>query len=1215
MPQQAQAVQDDPGEETAQAAPPRKRRRSSGGGGGQGGSVTVLGRSVDGDPGLRYVIDGPRPGLFTLSQDPTQPPKRLLSWAPEVTEHLIRLDEDGRCVERRYVIRVGDVHQTITADDLVTGRVWRELIPGAKGTGRSRVRDALENVVTEQAVDLPSTWMLKRTGWYDLPNGRWVYVRAHGLDRPGAQVRTTGMPEAMVRASRPLDKPANRPALKRLVTAVASHGWGPGLGLATGVRALGWSLVPVYGSLIPVGEPNSGKSMSFWAAGCVTLPAGWPPLVDASFSDTITGMEKKIGAGADRVIGIEDMPLTALSDNAEVREAIQKADRITRAAFNGTVIRDRADRRGDLVPDAVRVRGILILTAQQLPTGVQASMLRRVVLAEFAKGDNDYKWYARNGAALEPAFRTVGDQVIAHMESLGKEKATKWVEECDKAATDRFMPVAQAAIGAGPDGMDGVLKAACQMLAGLQMMADACGLDVGPIWEAVMPKFAGSLATQARTMADRQTADTGLDEALGVVLRKSFQERRAHVRCPSKGAPSAMVPGQTPQAQGLREDTYNGQTTGVGGEGASVYYLEDLGALGISATDLHTLVTAARDPRLMGYQVRSLPSHLLKHGAVLHSTQRGQTATTKVRIGSTKKLMPLVLIPADTVFTLPEDDEDVPPPGPLRSVGPAGSGPAGPGPEPEPEQGAFDVDDEDQEEERDQEAPAAPVTQPVAAALVPAPRPEQTEPVPGADGGGVVVVTGGQIVHAATMARMPLPEAALTDMGQLLAEVGKVEPHGHLTLVIGEDAHRGYRLGADAPGLASTHWSPGFKGAVDAGWHRPYHAGDRPYVGTSALLAHPDRQGLVRVMPVRWIAPDMFPRHRTRAMIEAGQADQSDAVTLAYRLARFAEVTGYAFEGTHAGTGIKMMRSMVEATARHRPRWQGSVASWPTALDDSDWSRPLTKEEAAGTHVHMYDGVKAYLPAYRQAIVAADDLRKVDQPVYDKAMAGLWRITVPYWPHPALPAPVPNASPGSAAVVTTAIIQSYVDLGITPEISQAWIAQAVQFEGLRTFSDSIRDQLTELEASGDEDDHTVASALKEIYHSVHGKLRNADQGVMRRPDWGHAIRDAAWASILRKAYIAAGLIPARGERAATPRYPVRVKTDELAYPAAGDDPSVGVPFGLRLVQPEGSNLGRFHAESVPMGEFLKEQADKQRRAEAITKRLAARKTAPRKGEK
>ncbi|KPC74258.1 hypothetical protein ADL27_50635, partial [Streptomyces sp. NRRL F-6602] len=100
------------------------------------------------------------------------------------------------------------------------------------------------------------------------------------------------------------------------------------------------------------------------------------------------------------------------------------------------------------------------------------------------------------------------------------------------------------------------------------------------------------------------------------------------------------------------------------------------------------------------------------------------------------------------------------------------------------------------------------------------------------------------------------------------------------------------------------------------------------------------------------------------------------------------------------------------------------------------------------------------------------------------------------------------------------------------------------------------------------------------------------------------------------AYIAAGLTPVRGQRAPEDerRYPVRVKTDELAYPGQGPDPEATIPFNLRLAQPKGSNLGRFHAEAVPMDDYRQEQDAKRRQAEAISQRLAARKAA-RKGEK
>ncbi|MCZ4088495.1 hypothetical protein, partial [Streptomyces antarcticus] len=221
MPQSAHAVEQESDVQEGPAKVPdqAKNRRTSGGAGGGQGSVSFFGRSVDGDPSLRYVLNGRRPGLFTVA-GPDKPPTRFLSWAPKVTRHLVRLDDDGRCVERRYEIQVDGVDATITSDDLTTGRVWRELIPGAKGTGRSKVRDALENVVMEQAVDLPSTWMLKRTGWFDLPDGRWVYVRANDDVVDG--VRTVDLKPELVKASLPLPKAATLPAQKKVVKELAT---------------------------------------------------------------------------------------------------------------------------------------------------------------------------------------------------------------------------------------------------------------------------------------------------------------------------------------------------------------------------------------------------------------------------------------------------------------------------------------------------------------------------------------------------------------------------------------------------------------------------------------------------------------------------------------------------------------------------------------------------------------------------------------------------------------------------------------------------------------------------------------------------------------------------------------------------------------------------------------------------------------------------------
>ncbi|MCY0932356.1 hypothetical protein OTB20_40660 [Streptomyces sp. H27-H1] len=1216
MPQSAHAVEQENAVPEGPAKVPEqaKSRRKSGGAGGGGTNLAFFGRSVDGDPSLRYILTGPRPGLFTIGrvgEDPT----RFLSWAPKVTRHLIRLDDDGRCVERRYEIQVDGVDATITSDDLTTGRVWRELIPGAKGTGRSKVRDALENVVMEQAVNLPSTWMLKRTGWFDLPDGRWVYVRASDDVVDG--VRTVDLKPELVKASQPLPKPASLPAQRKVVKELASHGWGPAFGLAVGIRALAWSIAPVRGSLIPHGRNNTGKTLTFWVASCVTLTNGWPPYVDTSFSDTITGIEKKIRGAQDRVIAIEDMPLTSNSEPGAVKDAVEKSDRMTRAQFNNTPIRDRAERHSDKIAESPYVRGILVLTAQQIPTAVQASMLRRVVCAEFHQGDNDWRWYEQNGAGMEAPIRTIGDRVIKHMAALGKEKAGAWVKDCDQRAKDMFLPVARAAIGDdAPDGMDGVLKAAYQMMAGLFMVKDACGLDVQPLWHAIVPKFTASLKAQSDMIEDRQTADTGIPQALGSVLRRSLQERRAHIRCPKDAAPKSLVPGQTPQAQGLREDNFDGTSKGFGGEGASLYYMEDGELLGITASDLHTLVMQTKDVRLTGFQVKSLPGFLLKEGAILRSTQTGQVATTKVRIGANKKAMPLVLIPAGTVFTLPEDDDDT-------------HGDDGDQDQPE-NGGPSEGPEEDHVQEElpaqltaSQDDNSTPVDQEIKAVDHTASQPSHAEPhrltvvpsqatapvavAPAAGSGGVVLaVTGGQLVNAADASAVALTEESASSLAALVAQATALVPSGRLTLLIGQDAHKGFKLGPEAPSmLDKTPWAAPFQTLVDAGWHKPMSKEkERMYVGQSCLMQHPGRADWVRITPVQWLSADSFPKVRTRAMQKAKEYDTSDVLTLAYRLALFAQVTGHDFEGKAAGTGIAMLRARIEETARQHPKWQGSYESWPQALDDSSWTRSETETEAAQPWRSLYDANKAYLPAYRQATVARDDLKKVDHPMFDKAMAGLWTIVVPHWPHPQVPAPVPNHRPGQIVTVTTDIVQAYVDLGITPDIESAHIAPAVAFDGFRVFSDQIRDQISNLSASADSDDQAVGLVLKEVYHTVHGKLRNADQGVIRRPDWGHAVRDAAWTNTLRKVYKAAGITQA----VADPRFPIRVVTDEVAYASDHQDPEADVPFGLRIDN-TGAKLGHFKSKAKSAQDFGQEQDEAKKKAALLRERMEARKAA------
>lgn len=101
-----------------------------------------------------------------------------------------------------------------------------------------------------------------------------------------------------------------------------------------------------------------------------------------------------------------------------------------------------------------------------------------------------------------------------------------------------------------------------------------------------------------------------------------------------------------------------------------------------------------------------------------------------------------------------------------------------------------------------------------------------------------------------------------------------------------------------------------------------------------------------------------------------------------------------------------------------------------------------------------------------------------------------------------------------------------------------------------------------------------------MYQSLHGKLRAVGQSTIPRPDWGHAIRDAAWCNTLRKVYQVGGLLSLPVKSAEGPRYtgspqwPINVATDAIAYAYAS---GVAVaPDGLEL----GERLGRYRHEST-----------------------------------
>ncbi|MFD0078901.1 DUF927 domain-containing protein [Streptomyces sp. NPDC127166] len=434
----------------------------------------------------------------------------------------------------------------------------------------------------------------------------------------------------------------------------------------------------------------------------------------------------------------------------------------------------------------------------------------------------------------------------------------------------------------------------------------------------------------------------------------------------------------------------------------------------------------------------------------------------------------------------------------------------------------------------------------------------------------VRAVTAGGLFDPATGIFTPVEGPASTDIVALVDLVAASAGSHDVTLVVDDDVRARYGLSGARPSLGKP-WHAAFLPLVEAGWHQPRKPGHRPRVQQTTSIEHPERHGHVRITVADWLKNTEFPK--------GPKGDTAGAPEMALRLARYAELVGWSFTGTAANTAIWALRGLLDATRKSFIKMiPGSSPEWPTWQAGDSWSRTLTAEEKADGFVVGYDAVKNYLPAYSQAIVAGAELIHDTDPIFDEKQAGLWLMRVPEWPHALVPAPVHEVPAGKLVWVTTAIVKLYVEVGINPDVVEAWIAPAVGFQGFRDFTAKLRDGLKVVEASPEDADETaVRDAMKATYRTLHGKLRNDDQQVIARPDWGYAVRDEAWTGVLRKVYRSAGVLGTVD----APRYPVAVDTDEVVYATADPDPRASVPAGLKLA-PEGQlpALGQFRPKTA-----------------------------------
>ncbi|MDQ1041769.1 DUF927 domain-containing protein [Streptomyces sp. V4I2] len=503
-------------------------------------------------------------------------------------------------------------------------------------------------------------------------------------------------------------------------------------------------------------------------------------------------------------------------------------------------------------------------------------------------------------------------------------------------------------------------------------------------------------------------------------------------------------------------------------------------------------------------------------------------------------------------------------------------------------------------------APAAALAAPAAAPAAPAapaaaaPARVQRSKAPGLS---VWSASNGYLMEAAGAYTVAIEGDALTSFPALLALLRSVASTDDVTLVVGPDLRAAYglaeecwprvkgsvweRQGRKADREAAAEFQVPWRALVDAGWHQPFKAGESMHVMPMSVLQHAQHPGMTRVLIAEWLTEGAFPR-------DVDETELPGAPELAYRLHRFSELTGWTYSVSAARTALNELKRMLKSpTVRRKPRFVAESHRWPDYNYLNTWSRDLTEDERAMQRVHGFDGNKNYLPAYSDALVAVNDLERVMYPEFNPRMAGLWLITVPNWAHPLLPAPVLHAAPGEQTWVTTAIVKLYAEAGIEVEIQEALISEGTQYKAFRDFKDIVQRAFRELESGAlddarkpvDPEERAVYNALKGTFRTLHGKFQDSTQKTIARPDWGWAIRDAAWTGILRKAYKAGGIIPLSKDNRPTdnPRFPVKLDLDELIYPSNADTHDQDVPAGLVL----GTGLGQFKAKTnVTVDEWL-----------------------------
>lgn len=308
----------------------------------------------------------------------------------------------------------------------------------------------------------------------------------------------------------------------------------------------------------------------------------------------------------------------------------------------------------------------------------------------------------------------------------------------------------------------------------------------------------------------------------------------------------------------------------------------------------------------------------------------------------------------------------------------------------------------------------------------------------------------------------------------------------------------------------------------------------------------------------------MKPHGRSTPLI-----DDQPILTAMY-LHRWQATTGTPWAGTPGMVGNSMFRD--GWTRGAAPRWtldRAAPVPWDEVMGGERAYSPLQWHTDYSGTIRGYDLNRAYFSALLNLEAAGDQLQYAGSELqFTPERGGVWRVDVEPWTDERLPDPagygeVLDDGTRWLTTPTLALLQQLADDGAHMgfRVIESWTAPKRRL--CREWCAALRPLL-------DDDAGFLTAAAKRVYQETWGMWARPS-GRVYRPDWHLSVLSLARANLWRKMHRAG-----RDDD----RWPVRIETDAVFYPAADDQTwEQAAPASFRL-DPEGRKLGAFKDAEV-----------------------------------